>query len=141
MIQSVEFLERRRSRSPHMKLIAAPPPTAADVQLSDNDRAPTGTAIPHSHALRGTTALDAVLASRPGITEKLDALVEVLKQEGERKVGEIDPGAIRQIGHHLQNLTAALLIDANEPADSDSEFRLKVKALDDRLVKLAGELR
>jgi hypothetical protein len=88
--------------------------------------------------------VDEVLASRSGLRQKLDGIAEILKDEGKKQFGTIDPRTIGRLAHHLQRLAEEWNNRSdwpNELGETNLSLEADLKKLHERIARLEHDLR
>jgi hypothetical protein len=141
----LEFAQRRKARAVqvnelhkaapargrtemHSDAVVESSEPVADLYLAGNSRVVSQLPATQNQFLRPSQ--EATPASRLGVRDQLAALTEILKQEGNKPAGEIDPAT------DLYNLAAML-----PPKAASSEIDPTLKKLEERIALLETDLR
>jgi hypothetical protein len=77
------------------------------------------------------------MASRSGLGHKLQVIITLLKEEGEKQSSEINPSTIAELAWQLQKLTEEFPMQAG----FDSDVETKIKHLEDQIASVRQDLR
>ena len=141
----MEFLQRRRApryveKEPQAYARASTAETQAHEPVLDRVPGAAANVARKNSAQRAVvqtvrTISPSETPSNQSVKHKFGALVDVLKEEGSKSAGEIDPSIIVRLCHDLEQLTAAL------PGEADGQIDLTPNRLQERVALLETDLR